>query len=182
MASARQRPGPLPGDRGTGAATLAMEWDTMTSRSWMAALGLATSAFLAGAGVTVRGGEEPVVNTVNLELRIAGLGQDGCEIEIKPAHPGCKFETVRRRVERGVIGGISKLPPIAIVAESSCPDRDCAFAITITEPEREARTFPRHLRLRPVVAGKPAPVLPWTCYLTTPSLAAKDAPDGRRRR
>ncbi len=148
----------------------------------MAALALAAFGVFAVAQAGATAGETPVINRVNLELRIAGLGQDGCEIEIKPANAGCKFEPVRRRVERGVVGGISKLPAIAIVAQSVCADRDCAFAITIKEPNREAKTFPRHLRLQACAAGEPTPVQPWTCYLTTPSLAAKDAPGTTRKR
>ena len=146
----------------------------------MAALALAALWLASSQGA--RAGEPPVVNTVNLELRIAGLGQDGCEIEIKPANAGCKFEPIRRRVDRGVAGGISKLPTIAIEAESLRTDRLCAFAITIKEPNQEPKTFPWHVRLLAPSAEKPAPVLPSTCYLTTPSLAAKDAPDTSRRK
>lgn len=155
----------------------------MPSRSWMAVLALAAFGLAAvPTGHAPAADAPPVVNTVNLELRIAGLGQGGCEIEIKPANAGCKFEPIRRKVERGVVGGISKLPTIPIVAESLCADRDCAFAITIKEPDQAPRTFPRHLRLQVPTAEKPTPVQPWTCYLTTPSLASKDTPDARRRR
>ena len=138
-------------------------------------------AAMASAPTPARGDEETVVNTVNLELRIAGLGREGCEIEVKPGHPACSFPAVRRRVESRVSGGIAKLPPISVVAESISADRDCSFAITIKEPGRDPRTFRRGIRLEPQAPGRATPIQSLTCYLSTPSLAAKDAPARPRR-
>ena len=36
------------------------------------------------------------------KLRIAGLGSKGCEVEIKPAHPGCQFQPISDHVRSDV--------------------------------------------------------------------------------
>src|SRR5208282_818976 len=45
--------------------------------------------------------KRPTANpqTVELTLIIAGLGQDGCQVEIKPGNQSCRFRPQRLRVE-----------------------------------------------------------------------------------
>ena len=154
----------------------------MSSRSRMAAVALGWIGLVGIAPAPARAEEEAITNTVSLELRIAGLGREGCEIEVKPGHPGCSFAPVRRQVPGLVAGGIVRLKePLRIEARTINADRDCMFAITIKEPGREPRTVRRGVRLEPPTAEHPRPAQTLTCYLSTPSLAAKDAPGAVRR-
>ena len=87
----------------------------MRARSWMAALALiGVTSILIGRGFSAQGpnpaqtnppknSEEAKPETeapkpadsqfarIRLNLVIAGLGQDGCMVEVKPANAGCKF-------------------------------------------------------------------------------------------
>lgn len=148
----------------------------MQSRSWMAALAVVAGCALAGAQA-----DEPspaVENKVNLQLRIAGLRADACEVEIKPGHPGCQFTTITRRVTRSDAAGTLDLP---IVARSIGADRDCSFAITVREPGQPPKTYRRGVRLSPATASQPTPSQTLKVYLNAPSLAARDAPSRPKR-
>lgn len=144
----------------------------------MAALTLAAGALgttlAAGAWAS---GDEKVVNTVRLELRVAGLGPRGCDVEIRPGHAACRFAPVRKHVAAG-----GKLPPFPIVAESVGADHDCSFAITLKEPGRPPKTYRRGLPLATTAAGGTPPVQKLTVYLTSPTLAAKDPKAGTTKR
>lgn len=124
---------------------------------------------------------QSVQNKVNLILQISGLGPEGCEIEIKPGHPGCHFDVVNGVVKRVPSGSVAKLDAIAIMAESTGADRDCSFAITIKEPGQQPRTFRRGLRLASPTAEKPLPNQTLRCYLSSASLAAQTEDEVRRR-
>jgi hypothetical protein len=151
----------------------------MQSRSRMAALAIALG--LAATAHPVLGGDEPVSNTVKLDLQIRGLGSQGCVIEVKPAHPGCEFQAFARRVPEGS-GAVVHLQPIPVEVRSISADRDCTFAITIREPNQPPKTFRRGTRLTPQVAGKPKPEQTLTCFLSSPSsVAAKDGAARPRR-
>lgn len=120
----------------------------------------------------------PVVNTVRLEIQIAGLGSEGAKVTVKPAHPGCKFEVRPREIPKGAGGDVVKLVPFNVVASTTSADRDCSFEITIAQPGHEPRTFRRGLRLNPPTAGTiTAPVRTLKCYLATTAVAIKD--DGK---
>jgi hypothetical protein len=151
------------------ATVVAREGDTMRTRSWMAALAIAAASVCA-----VRAGEAVVENKVTLELQISGLGPQGCHVEIKPGHPGCQFKPVSRSVEPETVRDVVKLDPISLLARSSGADRDCSFAITITEPGLPARTFHRGVRLSAPGDARTAPVHRLKCYLSSPSLVARD--------
>jgi hypothetical protein len=138
------------------------------------AAGLATAALAPGARAS---GDEKVVNTVRLELKVAGLGPKGCDVEIKPGHAACRFATVKKHVDPG-----GKLPPLSIVAESVGADHDCSFAITVTEPGRPPKTYRRGLPLSTAKAGGKAPTQSLTVYVSSPTLAAKESKPGARKR
>jgi hypothetical protein len=122
-----------------------------------------------------------VRNRVTLVLQVSGLGQEGFEVEVRPAHPGCRFEPVRRAHEDPIpAGAVVRLDPIAIDAQSLGADRDCSFAITIREPGKPPRTFLRGLRLNLATAEQAVPAQTFRCYLSATALALKE--DGARQR
>jgi hypothetical protein len=123
-----------------------------------------------------------VVNKVTLELQISGLGRAGCEVQVKPGHAGCQFDPVVEKVGRGQVGDrvILRLDPI--LAKSTHADRECAFAITIKEPGKPPRTSRRGLRLAAGTPDRPIPSQSLTCYLSSPSLAAREGTKGTTRR
>lgn len=155
----------------------------MPSRSWMAALTLA-AAMGVMSHEQVFAAAEPVVNQVRLELQIAGVSRDGCEIEIKPGHAGCQFPTIVKKVGPRTLGSPSRtvvnLDPI--LAQSTNADRDCAFAITVREPGCPPRTFHRGIRLAQRASEEAVPLQKLTCYLSTPSLLARETEKQRPRR
>jgi hypothetical protein len=85
---------------------------------------------------------------------------------------------VARSVEPVAGGSVVRLDEIAIDAMSTGADRDCSFRITIREPGRPPRSFLRGIRLAGGDGAKPQTL---RCYLSTASLAARDA-EGRRLR
>ena len=155
-----------------------MSGSRMAAAAWWVPLTLALTA-----AVSARAADEGIANTVSLELKIAGLGPQGCEVEIKPGHPGCSFDGMPKRftVKGGASNSIQKIEPIKVVARTTSADRDCMFAITIREPGKPPRTVRRGISLEAPTAGSPRPVRTLTCYLSTPSLAVKDAPAPPRR-
>ena len=149
----------------------------MPSRLGMAAL--AVAAIVAGPGQG-RAGDPPVENRVNLELQISGLGRDGCEIEIRPGHPGCQFRPIARIVDPTQAADPLKLAKIPIVAQSTGPDRDCSFTITVKEPGRPPATFRRGVRLSLPTASKPLPEQSLKCLLNTAAVARNERDRPRR--
>ena len=124
---------------------------------------------------------DSVVNTIKLVLRISGLGPKGCDVEIKPGHSGCKFKTIERHVARD-----GRAVTVSVRAESLGADHDCAFAITLREPNQKPMTYRRGVRLVPPTVDKPDPIQSVPCFLISPSLAARnqdqDASSKSRRR
>jgi hypothetical protein len=124
-----------------------------------APLALALLALAAFSPATARADSEfdlesqpEVVNQIKLELRIAGLGKDGCEVEIKPAHAACEFDVIKKKVDRRGF-----LDPTPFLAKSASADHDCTFTIVIREPGKPPRTLRRGIRLDPQVAGAEIP-------------------------
>jgi hypothetical protein len=121
-------------------------------------------------------------NTIRLQLQISGLRQDGCTLKITPGHPGCQFAPIERRIASaaGRYGGMIRLDPIVLDASTTSADRDCSFAITLTEPGGTPRTYRRGVRLEAAPAEGPAPSQTVKVYLSAPSLAARDGGTPRR--
>jgi hypothetical protein len=138
----------------------------------MAALALA--AVYASGATPTWAGDKPVENQVNLQLQIAGLGSEGCKVEIQPGHAGCQFDKIEKTIKAGQGGGVVTLRPIVVDARSTGADRDCSFAITIKEPGQPARTVRRGLRLTAQTAGKAKPTQTLKVYLSAPSVAVRD--------
>jgi hypothetical protein len=108
---------------------------------------------------------------VELRLLIAGLGSGGCDVEVKPGHAGCKFRPQSGHVSSQ---GVKVLEINDL--QMTGADRDCAFAITITEPGHPIRTVHKGLYLRTHDAKL-------DCWLSSPSklASAKDAETKKRR-
>ena len=101
---------------------------------------------------------------VTIDLNIAGLGPKGCDVDIKAAHPGCKFNAVTCHI--GPKGqAFIDIKDI----ESLSADRDCTFAITVREPGQASKTIRRGLRLK----ASNAVAQDLRCYLSSPSKLAK---------
>lgn len=152
----------------------------MRSRSRMAALAMAASL---GIGPATLAGDAPAVeNKVHLILQISGLGPEGAKIEIKPGHKGCDFEPIIKPIKKGKVpaGSIIKLD-MDIDAQSTSADRDCSFAITVKEPGQPPKTYHRGLRLAIEEVGKPVPSKVFKCYLSSPSIAARDGDPPKRK-
>jgi hypothetical protein len=145
----------------------------MQGWSWMAALTLVALAAGPFAPTGQAGEPPPVKQKVSLSLRLDGLSAAGGEIEIKPAHAGCRFETIKFQTKGHpkLIEGKIVLDPIEV--ESVSADRDCSFVITLKEPGQADKTVRRTLRLIPPVEGKPAKPQELICYISSNSLKPK---------
>ncbi len=125
--------------------------------------------------------KRPTANTqtVELTLMIAGLRQDGCEVEIKPGNRSCRFQPQRLRVESQ-----GKAKFVFRDIELRGADRNCTFAITVHEAGQASRTIYRGFR----IASRPAPspatqgARSFTCYMNSPSKLAGLEPTGQTRR
>jgi hypothetical protein len=102
---------------------------------------------------------------VTLDLAIAGLSAKGCDVEIKPGHPGCTFRPVTKHVG---LSGKATIELRDVVTRSA--DRDCTFAITIREPGQAERTVHRGLRLQ----AENTPDQRLNCFLSSPSRIARN--------
>jgi hypothetical protein len=142
----------------------------MQARSWMAAWTPAAAVALAFscAASPARAGDAAVVNKVTMRLTISGLGSEGCKVEIKPGHPACTFKPITKELKED---GRTEIKNLEV--SSSSPDRDCMFAIVVTEPGQPPKTLKRGLRLSTPSEGKPVPMQTFDCLLRSPSLAAK---------
>jgi hypothetical protein len=112
---------------------------------------------------------------VKLVLRIAGLSASGCDVEIKPATPACRFRPLKRHV-----GASGELDNILIKdLEVRGADRNVSFAITVNEQGQKPRTILRGFRLAARPAGENAssrstPTTPsFVCWLSSPSKLAR---------
>jgi hypothetical protein len=126
--------------------------------------------------LAARADDRPAVaHPVKIELRIAGLGRGGCDVEVKPGHAGCRFRPLSRHVDSS-----GKATLMLDDVQALTADRDCAFAITIREPGHAAKTVLRGLRLPEAAAGG-ASIRTLPCFLSAPSLLARNTASRLRR-
>jgi hypothetical protein len=147
----------------------------MQGRSWMAALALTagvTLAAYAGDPQAPAQDESVVVNEVTLVIRVNGLEQEGCEVEVKPGHPGCDFKPFKKKVDSP--GGVGQFEVAKLQVKSTRKDRDCLFAITITQPGQLPKTSYRSIQVLKPTAIAPIPTLSKTLLLQSPALAARE--------
>ncbi len=104
---------------------------------------------------------------------IAGLGTDGCDVEVKPANAELQVPAVGRR---------STSPPTArprsscATSSSAAPTRRAPMAITVREPGQPPQTIYRGFRPG---SSKPGSVPSFTCFVSS-RLAGVDAKATRK--
>jgi hypothetical protein len=165
----------------------------MASRSWMAAWFLAASLLAATrvdaddrapatappapATKPAAKADAPATgsNAVTIDLRIAGLTARGCEVEVKPAYPGCAFTPQTKAIDKTGLALVNLVDVRSVSA-----DRDCTVAVTIREPGQAVRTVYRGLRLSPAGPNAKAQMLP--CFLNSPSKVATAEAEGTLKR
>jgi hypothetical protein len=138
----------------------------------MAALTLVAGYALAGTPTPAED-KAPVHSTINLQLQITGLAADGTVVEIKPGHPSCKFNKLKKTIQHA--DNIVRLAG-SVRAETNSADRHCSFLITIKEPGQPPKEFRRGIQLSAHSSAKTKSEESQTLkiYLTAPSVAAKD--------
>jgi hypothetical protein len=109
-----------------------------------------------------------VVKRVDLEVLVAGLSHSGCDVEIKPGHPGCRFEKVTQHVNSDGKGRV-------VIKDLECrtADRDCSFLITVKEPGQANSVVRRGFRLAAPDSDQPSAAPYFTCYVNAPSKIAR---------
>jgi hypothetical protein len=127
------------------------------------------------------------VPSVQLNLVIAGLGSEGCDVQVKPGNSSCKFSPIyeKRGETRQFVPQEGRASLELRDVELRGAERTILVAVTIRESGQAERTFYRGFRLttkREVKAAN-APAAPpaFTCYLSSPSKLAK-ADESRTRR
>jgi hypothetical protein len=185
----------------------------MRARSWMAALALIAGTSIAVGHATsapsptpdegqgrsqqpeqskphspTSDSKPPVarIPTVLLNLEIAGLGSDGCDVEVKPGNKSCKFRACKAAAD-GAKSAAGKEGMQHVTSEGHAflelkdvelrgADRVCTVAITVLEPGQTPKTVFRGFRVATKAeAGAPlqAGAVPsFTCYLSSPSKVA----------
>jgi hypothetical protein len=113
--------------------------------------------------------------SVELRLVIGGLGSEGCEVEVKPGNPACRFKRQTKRVASD-----GKLTLVFPNVELRGVDRNCLFTITMREPGQEPKTVHRGFRMSPAsAAGSKASPQTFTCFMSSPSKVATLEREGR---
>jgi hypothetical protein len=138
----------------------------------------------------------PVIPAVHLNLAIAGLGRDGCEVEVKPGNASCKFHVLNvtesgNVFEKGA-DGPQRVPPAGRAyvdlrdLELRGADRVFTVAVTVREPGQPAKTVYRGFRLPPKgnagTSAEGSKIPAFTCYLNSASkIARRDEPSAARK-
>ena len=80
---------------------------------------------------------------------IAGLGRNGCDVEIKPGNASCKFRALNENgaESRQHVTSAGKATLDLLDIELRGADRTCSVAITVLEPGQPAKTIYRGFRL-----------------------------------
>ena len=97
---------------------------------------------------------------IQLNLRIAGLGTQGCDVEVKPANPSCKFRPAPSRHVASDGYAVIELRDV----ELRGADKTCAMAITVRETGQPPQTFYRGFR---TASTKPGSVPSFTCFISS---------------
>lgn len=98
--------------------------------------------------------------TIQLNLVIAGLGTEGCEVEVKPANASCKFRPSAAEHVPSDGRATIKLRDV----ELRGADRTCTMAITVREPGQPPQTIYRGFRPGSSKGGN---VPSYTCYVSS---------------
>jgi hypothetical protein len=106
---------------------------------------------------------------VELNVMIAGLGRDGCDVEVKPGNRGSRFQAQTLHVRSQ-----GKARFLFRDIELRGADRTCTFAITVRETGQSSRTIYRGFRITPRADADRATSGPqsFTCFTSSPSKLA----------
>ena len=97
---------------------------------------------------------------IRLDLRIAGLGGEGCDVEVKPANPSCKFRPTKlKHVDSDGYASIELRD-----VELRSADKICALAIIVREPGQPPQTIYRPFR---TTSTKPGAIPNFTCFISS---------------
>ncbi len=126
------------------------------------------------------------LKVILLNLKIAGLGREGCDVEVKPGNASCRFQAINITRSGGkLVRAKDSVQHVSSVGDAFLElqnvelrgaDRTCTVAITVRESGQAPKTVFRGFRLPPrPEAGAQAsadPVPTFTCYLSSPSKVA----------
>ncbi len=126
----------------------------------------------AGPRAEKRQGAGPQLPTVRLNLAIAGLGAEGCDVEVKPANPSCRFRPSPTRHVSSDGHATIELRDV----ELRGADKTCTMAITVREPGQPPQTVYRGFRLS---SSKPGAIPNFTCFISS-KLAGVDSKTTRK--
>jgi hypothetical protein len=177
----------------------------MRARSWMAALALIVgTSILIGRGLSAQGlgpakekgqkneqkkPQETQAQTeapkppdaqfalIKLNLLIAGLGQEGCDVEVRPANAGCKFRIPTSQHITSEGKAMFELKEVEIRSA----DHTFTMAITVREPGQPSKTVYRGFRManrtptQAAPASATASIPTFTCYLSSSLAGVGDA-------
>ena len=138
---------------------------------------------------------DSIIQAVRLNLKIAGLGREGCDVEVKPANASCKFRVVPVSKDRASAAK-SKRAELHVSSEGDAVlelrevelrgDRTCTSPLRCARPDRNPRRSTAGFASRPgrncvaTATANAGSVPAFTCYLSSPSKVAKA--DGSRTR
>lgn len=105
---------------------------------------------------------------VHLRLAIAGLGTEGCDVEIKPANRSVKFRPAPIVHVKSDGHATIELREI----ELRGADKTCSLAITVRQPGQEPQTIYRGFMTNTTTAGTPD----FNCFINS---RLADASSGR---
>jgi hypothetical protein len=103
----------------------------------------------------------PNLPTIRLKLAIAGLGAEGCVVEVKPANPSCRFRPSPSTHVASDGHAMIELHDI----ELRGADKTCTMAITVLEPGRPPQTIYRGFRTASAKPGSAPPS--FTCFINS---------------
>jgi hypothetical protein len=130
------------------------------------------------AGGADKSPQTPGGQPLELNLLIAGLRRDGCEVEVKPGNRGTRFQPQTQH-----IGAAGKASFVFRDIEIRGADHNCSFAITMRETGQAPKTIYRGFRItsRVTPGTSPTAIQSFTCYMNSPSkLAGLDRSDRTR--
>ena len=129
--------------------------------------------------------EEPI-KSIFLNLEIAGLGREGCDVEVMPANPSCKFGVINVKKDGDKLVRVKDGPQHvtsvghAIVelrnVELRGADRTCTVKIIVHEPGQPQKMVYRGFRIpdrtRAGASAAANQSLSFTCLLSSSSKVA----------
>jgi hypothetical protein len=154
----------------------------------MAAFALAAAMIGVNTPRSVASEPAPIKQKVQLILRFDGLSSKGGEVEIRPGHAGCKFETIKFQTKghprMTVNGSMMTIMLDPMEVETMSADGNCSISIVLKETGQPDKTVRRTIRLTPAPQGKAAKPVTMTYYISSNSInpvASRPASDTKKK-